>query len=68
MPLSIPEAVGFIPKTTSLVMKAVATVTEIKAMPLKNAKTVGAAVGVSPGSLCDDFLTLIDDIVGAAKD
>ena len=67
MPLSIPEVLGFLPKTTSLVVRAVDTVGQIKALPVKDAKTVGAALGVAPGSVAADVLELVDDIIGAAK-
>jgi hypothetical protein len=67
MPLSIPEVLGFLPKTTALISKAVDTVSQIKALPVKDAKTVGAALGVAPGSVAADILELVDDVIGAAK-
>jgi hypothetical protein len=67
MALTLPEALGFVPKTIATVQKAVDIVTKIKTLPAKNAKTVGAALGVAPGSFLDDILALTDDIVAAAK-
>ncbi len=67
MSLSIPEVLGFLPKTTALVVRAVDTVGQIRALPVKDAKAVGAALGVAPGSVAADILALVDDIIAAAK-
>lgn len=67
MPLTLPEALGFVPKTIAIVEKAVDTVGQIKALPQKSAKAVGAVLGVAPGSFLDDVLGLTDDVIAAAK-
>lgn len=67
MALTLPEALGFVPKTIAIVEKAVDTVGQIKALPTKSAKAIGVVLGVTAGSFLDDILGLADDIVAAAK-
>jgi len=67
MALSLPEVIGFVPKTTALVVKAVNTVGQIKELPEKNAKTVAAVLGITEGSLLHDIIDLTDDIIEAGK-
>lgn len=67
MALSLPEVIGFVPKTTALVVKAVNTVGQIRQLPEKNAKTVAAVLGIAEGSLLHDIIDLTDDIIEASK-
>lgn len=67
MALTIPEALGFVPKTIALVEKGVDTTKAIKALPVKTAKTVAAVLGVAEGSFLHDVIDLVDDVIAAAK-
>lgn len=67
MPLTVPEALGFIPKAVSLVTRAVETTKKIRELPVKNAASIGEVLGVAPGSFLHDVLDLGDDVVAAAK-
>lgn len=67
MPLTVPEALGFIPKLVAEIEKTVDTVKEINALPTKNFKTVGGKLGIVADSVLYGLLDIVDDVLAAAR-
>jgi hypothetical protein len=66
MSLTLPKALAILPKLIVAITTAVDTVDKIKALPVKNAKSIGLALGVVQGSFAYELCDLTDDVIGAA--
>ena len=66
MALSIQSLSSLIPKLITAIEDSILTVGVIKALPVKTAKTVGAALGVAPSSTLFALLDLTDEVIGIA--
>ena len=66
MALSLPKALGLIPSFVVAVESVIEGVAKIKALPVKDAKSVGTTLGVANGTTLYLLLDLADDVIAAA--
>ncbi len=67
MALTVDEIIGLIPKAIVAIQKTEDSVGKIKALPVKNAKSVASALGIPADSAVYAACDLVDDIIAAAK-
>lgn len=67
MPLTLPEALGFVPKVIGSIEKTIDSIKEINQLPTKNFKSVGGKLGIVEGSVLYGLLDITDDILAAAR-